>query len=158
MRAPFKGQVKPIGARWLRTGFEGGNSTEKNVYGGQGEENGDNQYPQFTPTSMEIGNQGEILGQTIFQNLITKAGKESATTSTTQPSIMGQLNDKDIMIIESKKGEQGMGWTQAENNMGLSKETQMLVNNEKHNSNPVYKEDSKNLYAASTHGGARLSS
>lgn len=66
MRAPFKGQVKSICARWLSTRFEGGPSTEKNVYDDQSGENGDNQDPQFTPTNMEIVNHGEILGQINF--------------------------------------------------------------------------------------------
>ncbi|KAK1390943.1 hypothetical protein POM88_019121 [Heracleum sosnowskyi] len=46
MRAPFKRQIKLIGAKWLRNGSEGGSRSS-----GEGRMDGRNQDPQYTPSN-----------------------------------------------------------------------------------------------------------
>lgn len=66
MRAPFKRQVKPIGAKWLRNRTEGGTW---NLGGSQSQSrfSDHNQDPHFTPPDQGEVNQGVILGGIIFK-------------------------------------------------------------------------------------------
>lgn len=160
MRASFKGHVKPIGAKWLRLGHEGGGSgAGKEPYGGHtvAEEN-TNHDPLFTPADMEIVNQGVLSGISKFQNNVTQAGKKSATIPTNQASGSERLNADDILIIDTKKRKTNNGLdTNAEHEVGLNRNIQMLVDNEDQTSDSETENGSKNGYVAGTHGSARQS-
>lgn len=160
MRAPFKSQVKPIGAKWLRTEFvSGGVSSEMEEHGGGGGNGSDNQDPIITPGSMVVVNQGENVGKPVFQNSNAGAVKYYGNESTSMPSVTEHLNRHDVTIIESKKRRtvDGLG---LEINMG-QKDDILMVPNEETLSEVQHgfseeSDMSKNGYTASTHGGARL--
>lgn len=68
MRAPLKRQVKPIGAKWLRSG-ETGDSLDSTwqAQGNQKGEHNDNQHPKCTPQNKASVVHGENYGDVISQ-------------------------------------------------------------------------------------------
>lgn len=77
LHAPFRGQVKPIGAKWLRTELStgiGNQSPEKNNSCNERENR--NLDPHFSPTNQEDSYRGENQGNKEFQINKSEAGKE----------------------------------------------------------------------------------
>lgn len=152
MRALFRGQVNPIGAKWLRT--EAGNAGFRSETEEQGENSGNDgskHDPVITPTNLETVGRGENAGVGNIQNLNVKAGKELNI-----PLISGHPNKKDITVIESKKRRTDNG-PDPGHNMGLNQD--VLMDSSEENIIEEYaeisenKDGSKNAYVASAHGG-----
>lgn len=93
MRAPFRNRIKPIGAKWLRTGTEGSGcnkETEKqNNHGGSSPANLD---PKITPVNVQIGIKGGNVRISIFHNLNSKARNDKGN------NISG--DKENIIVIE----------------------------------------------------------
>lgn len=100
MGAPFKRQVKPIGAKWLRSAFEGGDRKVQEQFG----EGNSNQDPIFTPQNQQRVHIGGNFGDEVFQNF-KKNGISGMEEAQNQEAIIMEDNDvrKEIKIIESKK-------------------------------------------------------
>ncbi|KAK1389185.1 hypothetical protein POM88_017363 [Heracleum sosnowskyi] len=101
MRAPFRNQVKPIGARWLRNRIDiGGTST-----GTEKKDNdGANQDPKSPPENMEIVGHGENTGIINNQNLNSEAGNTFGNNTITDSQIITeQSSRRDTASIETKK-------------------------------------------------------
>lgn len=162
MRAPFRNQVKPIGAKWLRNGMETGDSSSgMERQDATGEQDGFRQDPRQSPLITETGRQGEDKGIANLQNIISRAGNEFGNNSVTNAQIITeQLNQRNVSVIETKKRRAGDGlgidncsgqnkdiiMTSEEDNLVLTDEATTDKNN-----------GSKNGLLASTHGSARLS-
>lgn len=106
MRVPFRRQVKPIGAKWLRSGGEeipwssgeGGEMMSSGV-------DGNNQDPKFTPQTVNAGVDGGGMGgkiQNISKMVKSMIRGDHVTETTNQGS--------KLVIIDTKKGEQMMVW------------------------------------------------
>lgn len=140
MRAPFRRQVKPIGAKWLRSGAEGGgdrkthgSSNPNQFRGAEG-----NQDPSFSPANQETGNSsgrgGVIHGKdrvTDFQ--IKQTGGISAFKDTLGPQAsFTALNSRtEVNVIETKKRRTG---DNVDDPMGLNTEIMMDSEEEENNS------------------------
>lgn len=158
MRAPFRNQFKPIGAKWLRTGKEtDGCSTESETHSNHGDNNLVVSDPKITPENVHAGRIGENVGISISTILNSKAGNEKGNI------IPG--DKENIIVIESKKRRTGDGLV-LDTNVGLNKDVLMGYENETMqdmDSESAEASDnnvsSKNVYGTSTQEkGARLPS
>lgn len=73
MRAPFRKQVKPVGANWLRSGIDGGDRNSNAIeflaqYSGGGSSSND---PLFSLQNYEVAGKGWIFGDNDFQKIQT---------------------------------------------------------------------------------------
>ncbi|KAK1376764.1 hypothetical protein POM88_032957 [Heracleum sosnowskyi] len=99
MRAPLRNQVKPIGAKWLRSGLEnGGCSKEPEKHYSQGEKNDVNLDPQITPGNVQVGRKGGNVGIDISHNLNAEAGSDKGNNiSGISLNYSGLINKEDIV-------------------------------------------------------------
>lgn len=103
MRASLRRLVKPIGAKWLRNGLEGGDrrsngETYQNFTRGEVS----NQNPLFSPSNKEADNQNLKNGGKGFQN--TSGGLSGITEAHNfNANIMSGHIRKYVSVIESKK-------------------------------------------------------
>lgn len=160
MRAPFRRQVKQIGAQWLRNGVDdlGPNSKFENPIN-QGREDYLNQDPKSMPQSQGPVIRRDNFGDQSIQNAKmggTQGGNPHTVVSTI---IKATNNENDGTIIESKKRRvlDGLDLT---DNMGLNTEISMESTEETHmileHESPRNVEVPKNVTGASIQGGARL--
>lgn len=165
MRAPFRRQVKPIGAKWLRSGAEGG---DRKIHGGsnpnQFREAERNQDPFFTPVNKETGNSsgsGGVThgkdGVTDFQTKQTGGISVSKDTHGPQASFTALNSRTEVNVIETKKRRTG---DNVDDPMGLNTEFMMDSEEEENNSNKVLGPNNnnipKNVKEASAQRSARL--
>lgn len=153
MRAPFKKQVKPIGAKWLRNGDGSSSfSSQSHSHGWPTEEDDVNLDPKITPVEMVVVIKGGDKGITINQKEDVRAGQHGSfqINATDSPQYLGH---NDLIIIETKKCRMGDGLSNT--SMGLNQTVHMNsdINSEL---GSVVKENSpKNVHGASTQVGAR---
>lgn len=126
MRAPFRKQIKPIGAKWLRNGIDTSSSNSTMEIRGVPREKDDaNQDPQNPPTNTDVVRQGEIIGISNFQILTARAGKDfSNNIITDSQSNTEQLNRREVSIIETKKRRTNSG-LDIDNSVGRNKDVIM---------------------------------
>lgn len=159
MRAPFRNQIKPIGARWLRNGTDIGETSA----GKERKDNdGTNQDPKSTPENMEIIGHGGNSEISNIQNLNSEAGNTYGNNIVTDPQrISEHLNKRNTNSIETKKRRTDDG-LDTSSNMGLNKNVFMEFESaeltEVRDGSLDNNNGSKNEYVASIHGGARLPS
>lgn len=162
MRAPFRGHVKPIGAKWLKTEMAGSSSTSETVnQGGYRREVTRVNVPQSEPNNPESSLGRENQGKFKLQAEKSGAGKESVTEKNLSATITeNEVIRKDFAVIETKKRRTGDG-LDSYNDMGLNKDVIMEVQDELGNEkqdNIVSNELSKNGLKAGIQRDARLSS
>ena len=109
MRAPFRNQVKPIGARWLRNGMDaGGSSSGMDLHGVASGKDEANHDPQKSPVIAGTGRQGEISGISNFQNVISGAGNEIGNNTVTDSQIIKeQLKKKGYFYYRNEEKKDG---------------------------------------------------
>lgn len=158
LRAPFRGQVKPIGAKWLRTEmFTGNDSQSPEKSNGCNEGSDKNPDPHFAPTNQQSSYKGENQGNKESQLKKSDAGKEIIHNQKTAATITDQGNIRtDFAFIESKKRriEEGLG-----SSHGLNKDIIMDLSDEQEieqQHNPTETSDPKNGLRAGVHVDARL--
>lgn len=154
MRAPFKRHVKPIGAKWLRTGIHGGSNSDD--YQPQFRQSNENQDPQFSPINQEVVMYGGNSKGNEIQNSQISGIIEMRNHHSDRPTISANNIKKDIIVVETKKRK-------TDEITGLDEpidhNTELMMESEtgplkitSPNNNSV----SKNGEVVSTQGGARL--
>ncbi|KAK1355302.1 hypothetical protein POM88_048558 [Heracleum sosnowskyi] len=99
MRSPFRRQVKPIGAKWLQTGYEDSNSNSRvEDHVEQDGEDDSNQDPKNQGVVSQGGNQGDR----IFQNGVKGAGLGGSNIQTNPIPPKAQINKNDAMILVTR--------------------------------------------------------
>lgn len=167
MRAPFRKQVKPIGAKWLRYGTEGDAQnfpgTQSQAQGGGSSSNSGSkscyQDPLFSPHNQRTGGMGSNQGDNVFKQNQNSGKAELRDANKSSAKIMEQTDKEAVTVIESKK-------RRTSNEMGLdihmgSDNENTLDSNEDVNMSteqvsPINTTLSKNGSLASAQGGARL--
>lgn len=157
MRAPFKKQVKPIGAKWLHTenGDEDMPATTTEFQNGSGS----NQDPSFPPQNQDAVGRGGILVSTEFSKNqsggITGIRQIQNSVATISPT-----NARgEVTVVETKRRRinDDMGF---ETEMGLNTDVVLNTNDDlnmvEDQISPNNYMDSKNGPEAGTQGGARL--
>lgn len=115
MRAQFRNQIKPIGAKWLRSGTsDHSSSSTTEMHGIHMEKDDANQDPNNSPIITEVIRQGEIIGISKFQTLNSRAGSEFSNkiitnSQTNSQTITEQLHKRDTSVIETKTRRTGTG-------------------------------------------------
>lgn len=113
MRAPFRNQVSPICAKWLRYGGDTGESGSTTMrHGRHGEEDVFNQNPIISPGITNVVRQGKKSGIAIVQILKTvERGQYENNITTISAFDVRQSNKKMHQSLKLKKGGLMMGWT-----------------------------------------------
>lgn len=151
--APFRRQVKPIGAKWLRNGVDENqrfpvpeNSQETNNVVDS------NLDPHSTPQNMRVDNNYENQGRRDIQ-IIDQGVSQGKYYQQESSKSVKTTYKKDIIGIESKKRRIENG-PDSNNTVGFSTEVQMVADEEDNveENNDI----SKNGPEASIHGDARL--
>lgn len=124
MRAPFKRQVKPIGAKWLRNG-DGSSSSSSHVPGWSSstEEDEGSLDPKITPANLMVVTRGGNKGDKIIQKegIGARQVQSNECINTTELPI-NQANNE-LVIIDNKRRRTGDGLDCI--NMGLTEEVPM---------------------------------
>lgn len=158
MRATFRRQVKPIGAKWLRNGNESAGQRTT----GEGSQNpfrgsDSNHDPNFTPENQGTDIQNMRDGRKVIQNF-----QKGGTSPITEPynfgaSITPVNTRKEVVVIESKKRRTE---STEDDPMGFNTEVMMDSDEEenvsKKQTGPTNKTTSKNGLEASTQASTRL--
>lgn len=154
MRAPLRSQVKPIGAKWLRSGSdEDPWNTGKEGERMNSVSEGNNHIPKSSPQTMQVDTAGGLSGrkiQTTTEGVNLGIGGDNIT----DPIIQGSTS----IIIDSKKRrtDDGLG-----HNNGMGRSTEMSKESDGEDdmfveNGPVNVIDPKNVKEAGTQGGTRL--
>lgn len=154
MRAPFRSQVKPIGAKWLRSGNDSNQWSsgegEGRMSSGVG---GSNQDPKFAQQTVTVGvDDGGVGGK--IQNVARAVDSVIKGNYVTESTNQGSRS----VIIDTKKRrtDDGLGHTvglglNTEVSRESDEEDNMVVENGPNNGN-----DPKNVKEAGTQKGTRL--
>lgn len=120
MRAPFRRQVKPIGAKWLRDGSVSSSRKFEEIHSQeQNRANSVNPDPHSPPHFQEAVNTGGNLGDPDSNRIQKSGGTDIRNVYTDRPTV-GPINEQNVLkIIESKKRRtyNNMGY---DNQMGLN--------------------------------------
>ncbi|KAL8088979.1 hypothetical protein AgCh_038659 [Apium graveolens] len=110
MRAPLRKQVKPVGAKWLRTGEDGSSfMAGKQAQGKQHESDDPNHDPNFTPANADSVDKGRNRANMISQHFSPGPNISNLNFQTNFANVSETIAKKDIGIIETKKRRTGDG-------------------------------------------------
>lgn len=156
MRAPFKRQVKQIGAKWLRSGMD---SSDRNMNSGekqnQNERGSDNQDPSFTPTNQGVAVNGEKHGKEGFQKDQMGGILEIRNQISDIPIIQQISTREEVMVVETKKRKtkETLGLNEL---MDCNSETMMDSEDVLDQTSPDNQINPKNVKEASAQESTRL--